>query len=289
MIPDRKLKRPDGNTRKKCTVYRQRTLDDITVAMRWAMASDKRDKLDSCAPERGGYSWRGTPDIETYAMMLHDGWPEGIENAEGLEGICTDDNESLTLVRDVAGAFPNVPAHIAGSPQAMWNMSPQVAERVRGLTLVVDGSYNCRVNPETVFEYAQSVMRLVAWLSAERIECSVYVMDCTKLQGGGKYLYTIPIHLAGDVLQPERVAAILHPSFLRRGWFALIEREHYEFSLPGSSSCTSNYGHSATATMQELQQVLPDAYSVVILPKVGQGDPMKAVQESETLKLRRAD
>ena len=36
----------------------------------------------------------------------------------------------------------------------------------------------------------------------------------------------------------------------------------------------------------EMQQVLPEAYSVIMLPKVGSGDPMNAVQDAINLKLK---
>ena len=280
--------RPDqiirDKSRKKVAVLRYRTLENYRATLTTAIKHEKDDtrRGDAC---RGTASFCGTPSAEVYRDMLLNGWQAGVVGAEGLEGLSTDAADRLHFVRDVAGAFPLVPAFLRGAPNAMLRPTPTPVESVRGLTLVIDGSYGAQVNSETVLHYAHTIMRLVAWLSAEQIETSVYVVLPVWAKGN-RYIYTTPIRLAGDVIQPERVAAILHPSFLRRAWFSMVEHEHHDKSLPGASICLTTYGQAREASAEEMQSCLPEAYSVIMLPKIGRANPEKAIQEAVTLKLK---
>ena len=270
-----------GNSRRK-TVVRHRTVANMTDALAIACEDERHECRASVT---GSESFTGTEKIHTYRDMLRDGWSLGVQDVEGLDGLSTDASEKLSFVRGVGGAFPIVPAHLAGAPDAMLMPTHLAVDNVRGLTLVIDGAFNCSINSETVKEYAHSVMRLVAWLQAEQIETAIYISIAMQ-HAGGRYVYAVPVRQAGDIMQPERIAALVHPSFLRRAWFALLEHEHFEHDLVGTDLINNCYGYPSTATAEEIQVVIPEAYSVVMLPKAGNGDPLKAVQESDTFKLR---
>jgi len=278
MIPDRKI--DNGRRTDKKTTLRLRSLDEMRDSLAWAIANDRNDSSVS-----GSESFTETKSADEYLSMLRDGWQEGIEGVEELDGLSTDRAEKICFERSPGGAFPVVPAYLAGAPDSMLRPVPQQADSVRGLTLVIDSSFNCMVNAKDCKEYAHSVMRLLAWLQAEQIETAVYSV-ITIADGSMRMLYAVPIREAGDIMQPERIAAVVHPSFLRRAWFAQVEREYHEHQLPGTGMCTGGYGYPQTATTEELKQALPDSYSVILLPKVGDGDPEKAVRETITLKLR---
>lgn len=287
LLPDRKIK--SGATRgARSTTLRTRTISDMQGALQRRMDDPKALKQEGNESITGRRGFTGTENAEEYRNMLRDGWAHGVEGVEGLDGLSTDHAERINFVRSVGGAFPIVPAFLSGAPDAMLMPTPQPADSVRGLTLVIDSSFNCSVNANEVLDYAKSIMKLVAWLQAEQIETAIY-STISMSHSGAKYLYITPIREAGDVMQPERIAAIVHPSFLRRAWFAMIEVEHYDHKLKGASMCESCYGYPQTATAEELRVAIPEAYSVILLPKVGHGDPMKAVQESETFKLRRGE
>ncbi len=69
----------------------------------------------------------------------------------------------------------------------------------------------------------------------------------------------------------------------------MLEREYYDDKMQDCKACTGSYGVVEHASMDEMQAALPEAYSVILLPKCGSGDPMKAVQESDTLRLRQGE
>jgi len=280
MLPDKKIKRGTRDY----SVIRERTLDEIVSCLDWAIAQ-KADETawHGTSTKKGG--WSGTDTVEQYRDMLRDGWPEGIQEAEGLDGLSTDRAERLTFVRNVGGVFPVVPAYLAGAPDAMLDVRPQPVDNTRAVTLVVDSSFNCNVTSETALQYAQKVMRVVAWLSAEGIDCAVKMIVPVQLSRT-RAIYIVPVRECGDVMQAERLAAIIHPAFLRRAWFALLEYEHEVLELPGARSARGGYGSSNNASADELKQAMPDAASIVMLPKVGSGDPEKAVQEALSIKLK---
>ena len=278
MIPDRKIN--SGRRVGKKTTLRQRSLDDMRDSLAWAIANKRDDSSTT-----GSEGFCATTSADEYLSMLRDGWQAGIEGVEELDGLSTDRAEKICFERSPGGAFPVVPAYLAGAPDAMLRPVPQQADSVRGLTLVIDSSFNCMVNASDCKTYAHSVMRLLAWLQAEQIETAVYSVIAIQ-DGGYRMLYTVPIREAGDIMQPERIAAVVHPSFLRRAWFAQVEREHHEYQLPGTGMCRGGYGYPQTASPEELKNALPDSYSVILLPKVGDGDPEKTVRETITLKLR---
>ena len=261
------------------TVQRVRTIADFERTLRLAQARGE-------GPSTGtSEKFFGPTSIEEYERILRDGWPHAIEGVEGLEGLSSDASERISFVRNVGGAFPVVPAHLAGVPYSMLMPTSAPRENIRALTLVIDCCFSFSVRPAAIVSYAEAVMRLLAWSVTEQLDVSVYAIVAIGLEGT-KYLYTCEIHGAGMTLQPARIASVLHPCFLRRGWFSMLEHEYYDLKLPGTEQCEYGYGEVATATTTELQQALPDLGSVVLLPEVGNWAPEAAIREAVNLKLK---
>ena len=278
----------DAKTRRKVATLRRRTLDEMTRALDWAIDKDNaedgtRIRLSSVA-ERSSFT--GTASAAEYRDMLRDGWAAGVEGVEGLDGLTSDQSERLDFVRNVGGVFPVVPAAIAGEPNAMLDVRPMPADNVRAVTLVIDASFNSGVSSTVALNYARKVMQLVAWLQAERIDVSVYTTITVQMKSM-RVIYLTQIRESGQILQPERIAVAVHPSWLRRAWFAMCERECHEFGLPGTEVCRGGYGQSRHASADELRQALPEAQSLIALPKVGDGDPEETVREALNIKIRR--
>jgi hypothetical protein len=236
----------------------------------------------------GTHSFTGTKDMQTFLDMLSNGWPEGIAEAKGLDGLASDHHERLQFERNVSGAFVNVPAHLQGDPMSMLNPVIAPSDNTRSLTLVVDNCYNCNIESNAVLRYAQEIMRVVAWLSAERIECSVVSVTSEKYNGN-LYYWVTEVKRKGDVLQPERIATCVHTSFFRRGWFSVMEHEHHEHQLKGSDACLGGYGYSVTPELSDLPTLLDeDVSSIVMLPKAdNHGDAGHAIDTAINLKLKR--
>jgi hypothetical protein len=261
----------------------------MTDALKWArtdLDDGNGNRHQSCRDESGEKNpWTGTQTDAEYLDMLENGWALGVQDVEGLDGLSSDSRERLSFSRNVGGVFPVVPAYLAGAPDSMLDVRPMPTDAVRGLTLVIDSSFHSGVRASTALEYARSVMRLIAWLQSEQIETSVYIV-CPIQFGSRRLIYTTPVHETGQILQPERIASVVHPSWLRRAWFALIEREYYQYGMQECGVCKGGYGKCRHVNADEMRQALPEAYSVIMLPKVGSGDPMDAVKESISLKLR---
>ncbi|NIO40788.1 MAG: hypothetical protein GTO41_11785 [Burkholderiales bacterium] len=282
MRPDQLIK--DG--RKTLCTIRHRTLDDVMTAIQESL-----DREQTYSSRRKDKDFTGTSSLEEYRDMLLHGWDAGVDGVEGLDGLSTDHAEKLCFERNVGGAFPIVPAHLAGMPNSMLSPTIKTADSARGLTLVIDSCFSYGVETSTIITYAREVMKLVAWLQAEQLEVAVYVVVPIMLGSNNnkRVLYVTPIREAGQVFQPERIASILHPSWLRRGWFATLEYDYHVRGVKDAACCRSGYGSVTHAKPEELRAAIPEAYSVILLPKVGVHDPAKALREAVTLKLRRGD
>lgn len=276
--PDVPIRDKGGKAR---AALRVRSVAEMTAALDWSM-QDSRE-LQS----KRQSNWSGTMTVEEYRDMLRYGWPDGLADAEGLEGLTSDRDDRLQFVRDVGGAFPVVPAALAGAPDAMLSPRPMPADNVRALTLVIDMAFNCYVNSEDVLKYAQRVMKLVLWLQTEQVDVTVYGVISLNF-GTSNYVYCTPIRDPGTAFQPERIAATVHPSWLRRAHFAMCEREYYEYGFKECVVCRAGYGHPKPVQVEQLQTALPEAQSIILLPKPGDGDPLNAVKDSINLKLRRS-
>ena len=265
-------------------IGRIRTISEITASLQWAMQNKSRPEVQQTSSQLS--AWNGTDTPQEYIDMLRDGWDAGVEGVEGLDGLSSDAMTQLAWTHEVAGAVPVIPRCISGHPQRMLRPI-QAAQSKRGLTLIIDGTYNGSVEPDTVLEYAQTVMRLLAWLAAERIETAVYAAGTTS-QRRKRYTYLVQVRASGDVMQPERIATILHPAYLRRAMFAQREREKNQYKM-ATSIAGSNYGSSQTTNPKHIARMVDECYSVVMLPKVGCGDPTKAVHEALNFKLQHKD
>lgn len=261
---------------------RERTLEQLSAVL--------ESRKEGASIETTRPHFHGTASREEYLDLLRNGWREAVEGVEGLEGLATDSMQRLRFERAVGGAFPIVPAHLAGHPESMLMPAMRDVDSERGLTLILDGSYSADVKKGTVIEYARHVMKLVAWLTAEQIQVAVYLVNCVSLKPGINARWIIPILPAGRVLQPERIAVAMHPSTLRRGIFALKEHDAWVHKLPGWEDLRrGGYGLPRPPELQLLKEVIPEAYSIAVLPKPGTYNVEKAIRNVINLRLKHKD
>ena len=281
---------------KSGTTLRVRSIDDVIRCMQWS--ENEYGKLPRAKRDRTVYvsakdwTWPGTDTVGEYINLLRDGWPAAVKDKTALDGLCSDAFERPQMRRDVGGAFANVPACIAGMPDSMYSFRMQPSEQARGVTLILDCSYSGSVDPDDILTYAHKVMELVAWLIAERIEVNVYAVAAGH-QRSTRTLYLTPVRTSDQVLQPERIAAVLHPSFLRRGRFAVVEYEALVEKI-GYGDCIRTHGKGyatpRTAEAEELREAIPSAYAIVQLPKPSRrADPRRAVENALNIKLKQGD
>jgi len=230
-----------------------------------------------------GGCWTGTESIEEYAGMLKDGWAHGVEGMEGLDGLTADDSLSWKLQRDVAGFYPDVPSYLAGHPANMYTLKKKRSSKIKSITLVLDMCFHAGINQQACIDQARELMKLVNWFATNRYDINVYATIAAVMHSN-RHLYVTPVRTQGEKFNPERIAAALHTSFLRRGWFAAVECDAYEGGGHGGK-VASEYGQVETPTLEELRQVLPDASSVVVMPKPGMGDPKAAIERTLNLKI----
>ena len=272
--------RPDVQLEK--WVVRWRSIADIEMCMRWANGrgggSDTKDK-----------SFTATKSLDEYSDMLKEGWSTGVKGMQGLADMATSATDKLQFKRNLGGAFPLVPAHLANDPASMLEPRIETHENARSVALVVHNSYSGGTATESVMEYARKVMPLVYWLELEGIQTEVFSSIPTYMDDGVLAIYLTQIRKLGQVMAPERIAAVLHPSYLRRAYFALLEYEYSELSLPGTGCSRYGYGTPSKLPIALWPKVMQDVESVILLPPPGTTDPKLAVEKALNLKIRYGD
>lgn len=276
----------DGEVGKRPTVARWRTLADFVVAFESEAASD------GSSHERTQYykEWSGCTIDWARDVLLGRGWDEAVSSCEGLDGLTSDSDYRPQLVRSVAGAFPIVPVYLQGDPQCIYDVRQEKSDAKRALTLIIDMGYSAAVKAAEAMRHAQAIMRVVAWMQAEQIACEVISADATLFIGNseGKACidYTLyRVKRADMPYAPERIASALHPGWLRRVSFSLVEHHAKAGILP--KDAPGNYGRSQQLDLRLLAKAIPDAESIVVTPKVGTVNPEQALKHVINLKLKR--
>lgn len=168
--------------------------------------------------------------------MAYEGWPEGRENIEALASSIREEIERTSIVSymrpqivsGVAGSMVNVPAYIAGVPEAMYEWCEEETDSPV-IEITVESCASAGISSEYYSTRGSAVVALIDMLEAAGRRCEVTYID-TMVVG---YAEAECQHVAdvrttlkrpGDALQIDSLAfAIAHPAYFRRIGFALIE------------------------------------------------------------------
>lgn len=194
------------------------------------------ERLASNAPGGVGCD-HGTNDFnEANDLMLH-GWADGAKRVQAAmiqaAGAVSD---RPRCYNSVVGFAPNVPNYLAGCPLNMINK-----KRVRVPARVVDIVYNCaadsRVKAKQVEKAAAMLFNVVAGLERSGVRVNLWVMMAAE-GGCERCAVAAKIKTASQPFNLlKMVYPVVHPSFLRRQIFAIMERAGLS-----TSGRWSNYG-----------------------------------------------
>ena len=181
--------------------------------------------------ERGTYSWDFGTDWNETVRLAREGWPEGRENVEALAATIRESiaNTSMgsferaQVLSSVAGSMVNVPAFIAGVPEAMFTWEPVEIDSPI-VHVVIESSTSAVISAEFYSTRGSAVCALIDLLESSGRRCEVTLVD--SIWADGVYCADIRTTLKrpGDPLLIDSLAmAIAHPAYFRRIGFAHIE------------------------------------------------------------------
>jgi len=220
---------------------------------------------ESTSTESGGFS--GCNSFQDALRMATEGWQDGAAAmSKSLDALPPALEVLPDWQLDVGGAFPCVPALVAGEPECVWRMNDNI-RATRRLTLIVPHSYNCMVAATSAQQYAKGVAALVRSMEGSGIDVQVVAFNTNRSASdrtGANYCYAVTVREFGEPLDLAKVAFAFHSAMLRRIGFAW--RECTKAALPIGSG---NYGYTQPNTLANVHAVCgEDIGAVCMLPGV---------------------
>lgn len=173
----------------------------------------------------------GTKDYAAANELMLHGWQAGAERVRAvMTATATATAERPRLFNSVVGYAPNIGRCLSGHPLNMYNK-----KRVRVPARVVDIVYNCgvagRVDASDIEETAAKLFNVIASLERGGIRVNLWAVNCACNSEHNYYYFATKIKTASQPFNLLKMCyPVVHPSFLRRHYFAVIERA----ALPGN-------------------------------------------------------
>ena len=168
-----------------------------------------------------GIGWNGALDAYT------GGWAEGAKRAYDMAEKLKPRPKSsrTTLERSVTGAFPNVGAHLAGAPNAMYRVTKKQVQGHPFVHLYVPIGYSGNVDANRAFDRGCAIVALIDAL--ETAGCRIRVTLCRTSMMNARYRLCMRFSVKGygDRLDVDQlIFTAAHPAMFRRLCFGLQER-----------------------------------------------------------------
>ncbi len=214
--------------------------------------------------------FHGTPDWSTAAKLAIRGWPEGRSMLRKAVAVMPKAAHRDRIIQwDIAGAFPDAARASAGAPDCMMDDHPTDMKPTRSVRVIVSMATPWTTDLDEFVNRGAAILSAVeaAEAAGHRVEV-VAEETATKLNDGVSL--SILLKSAGQPADRDSLAFFLiHPSSLRRIFFALLETE------PSLEHFCCGYGMPSS---QPTELRPPGS---IYLPSFGTGeyaDPTKAFQ-----------
>jgi hypothetical protein len=153
---------------------------------------------------------------------------------------------------DVAGAYPIVPLAVAGDPACMVSVSEDDRRTRPTFRLVFNYAYSGSTDHRAIEYYGAALAATIDAWESQGARCEIVALYpfAAETNGRPKASITITLKRAADPLDLDRLAfATMHPAFLRRIGFALVDRRNAPLFARYWQSGT--YGNVTNRTMPE--------------------------------------
>lgn len=170
--------------------------------------------------------FHGTPDWPSALQLARYGWPEGralLRKASAAMPKAA--IRDRVLQWDVAGAYPDVARAVAGSPDCMMDDSPVDHRPTQAVRVVVSIATPWTTDLVEFVNRGAAILSAVEAAEAAGLRVEVVAEETvTSLRDG--FSASVLLKQAGQPADRDTLAFFLiHPSALRRVFFALLETE----------------------------------------------------------------
>ena len=187
--------------------------------------------------------WYGTFSFEEAMLLGRNGWPE---MAKEVKDVVVNPWDTLIDVRpwnpihSIAGSSTDTNAYIAGVPECMFRQNDSVGKSVN---VVINVGHAYRIRPSEIAKNGKQIVDIVNAFEINNIHTRLVIMVAVSDDAKDLFRTFVVCKDLYDSFDLKRVMfAVAHPSFLRRLWFAMAERESMEIRNKFSFLFDGDYG-----------------------------------------------
>lgn len=179
--------------------------------------------------EEGSKSFTGTENIAEANVMLTAGYPEGVKELRTVKAKPSR-NGQMEIFRSFQGFTPSVGDVVAGNPLNMLNARHSVKASCKVVDVVLGAAFSCEWSTDDIMKEAKKAMQAVMTAENNGYRVNLYVCFSSAYLGAKRVKENtcdilVKIKGSNQKLDLLRVSyPVIHPSFLRRHVFAVMER-----------------------------------------------------------------
>ena len=177
--------------------------------------------------------WHGTENFKQAMDLAKYGWSEGrnqLKDGLDVANVLRKSKAHKSEGLDVAGAYPLVPAAVAGDPMCMFTVGQDVIKTKPVVRIIVNSFVSAGISHKVIMNRGAAILSWVDALEAMSVRCEIYVScigGANNSSGLGPDYVSLGCYAkrAEEVVDLDRLAFVLvHPAFFRRIQFAVMER-----------------------------------------------------------------
>ena len=173
--------------------------------------------------------WYGTSSFEEAMFMGRNGWPEMAKEVKDAVVNPWDtiiDGRPWNPIHSIAGSSIDINGYIVGVPECMFRQNDSVTKAVN---IVINVGHQYKIRPSEIVKNGKEIVNIVNAFETNNIRTRLVVMVAVSDDDNDIFRTFVVCKDLYDNFDLKRVMfAIAHPSFLRRLWFSMAEREPKE-------------------------------------------------------------
>jgi len=232
--------------------------------------------------------WSGTSSLAEAINLAHRGWPEGRFRVLELSGKINIEEllshtQKFSRNLDVAGDEPDIDCFLHGVPENMVTLQEHVSSGYgKVLRFFLNRSASCDVDANAIVRKGIALCSMIKTMTLLGYSTEI-TLTVAVMKNNCNYEIFIPVLHAGDPLNMDTLAFMfIHPSVLRRLFFAVVECELVEtrdyfgfkhergYGTPTQPLCAPNDAILFAwedGLLSDDEQIIP--YIVEVLQRVG--------------------
>ena len=173
--------------------------------------------------------WYGTFSFEEAMLMGRNGWPE---MAKEVKDVVVNPWDTIIDIRpwnpihSIVGSGIDINGYIVGIPECMFRQNDSVTKSVN---IVINVGHKYEIRPTEIVRAGKQIVNIINAFEINNIHTRLVVMVAVSDDYKDVFRTFVVCKDLYDSFDLKRVMfAVAHPSFLRRLWFSMAERESKE-------------------------------------------------------------